>query len=408
MMPVSQAVFRAYWVAQCRYTRDDMQFSGVMAVAGADRDQAIRNMRRYFSAQPEHYSAAQYDTLEPLTAYAGESQQPELPLLRQVIRQHDEGIPAVLTGEHNLTCPLPSENGDIHYQPGPPGFIPGIPLFAVIDSGEYHRQTGQHLVPVLLGTHLPWQSLYQGETQESLADRAPYLVQIRADRAGKQFLAHCLNLPDKAAAGFFISSSKPFPEMHRQLRRMTYLRNQVTGSWSFFRFYDVRHFIPFAESLTHGQLLSVAGGVTAFAGYSPAYPEGVTITFSAGVTGTGRREALFINERLYGHYARLTLMSTLAKTRQLIEQQGAGSAPEQDGGETVSGSYLIREANLSFLAGVTRMQALMYRLSARYLCRHDTALWERACEHARPYQHNQVLFNYHCYAFCIQAQGVPV
>lgn len=148
--------------------------------------------------------------------------------------------------------------------------------------------------------------------------------------------------------------------------------------------------------------------MTAFAGYSPAYPEGVTITFSAGVTGTGRREALFINERLYGHYARLTLMSTLAKIRQLIEQHGAGSAPEQDGGETVSDSYLIREANLSFLAGVTRMQALMYRLSARYLCRHDTALWECACEHARPYQHNQVLFNYYCYAFCIQAQGVPV
>lgn len=408
-MPVSyEDIFRNFWVAPCRYTRDNTQYSGMMTVAGSGKDQAVGNMRRYFSAYPEHYSAAQYDTLIPLIAYTEESRQPELPLLRRVLRQHSDGIPAVLTDEHNLTSPLPSEKGDIHYQPGQPEFITGTSLFAVLDSGEYHRQTGQHLVPVLHGIHLPWRSLYQGETQDSLEDRAPYLVQIHADRAGEQFLAHCLNLPDKAAAGFFISSSRSFTEMHRQLRKMTYLRNQATDSWNFFRFYDVRHFIPFIESLTNGQLLNIAGGVTAFTGYSPQYPDGVRITFSPEYSAdAGRREALFINERLCRHYARLTLMSTLVKTRQLIEQNEAVPATEKNCDEKVSEQYFIREANLSFLAGTTRMQALMYRLSARYLCRHDISLWKTACEHAMPYQHNQVLFNYHCYAFCLQTQGVP-
>ncbi len=49
---------------------------------------------------------------------------------------------------------------------------------------------------------------------------------------------------------------------------MTYLRNQRLNSWNFFRFYDVSHFMPFIESLTHGQLLNVVSGVKAFYGYS--------------------------------------------------------------------------------------------------------------------------------------------
>ncbi|HGN0025653.1 TPA: hypothetical protein ACKRFQ_001766 [Proteus mirabilis] len=35
-------LYKAYWVAQCRYTRNGEQFKGVMTVAGTSQSQAIK------------------------------------------------------------------------------------------------------------------------------------------------------------------------------------------------------------------------------------------------------------------------------------------------------------------------------------------------------------------------------
>nr|WP_282555108.1 MULTISPECIES: DUF4123 domain-containing protein [Providencia] len=275
----------------------------------------------------------------------------------------------------------------------------------VIDSGEYHRQTGQYLVPMLHGSQLPWQSLYQGETQDSLAEQAPYLVHIQRTVAGRHFLAQCLNLPNKATVGLFFNSFKSFADVHRQMRKMTYLYNRTLNSWNFFRFYDVSHFIPFIESLTRGQLFNVVSGVTAFYGYSTKYPDGVKITFHSDYLYDNRpREPLFINEKLYRHYAQLTLMSTIAKAQQAIRHQDA-SITDDKAAKKALDDFCLHAANRAFLTDTTQMQALIYNLIARYLSRHDDLLWQKACEHALPYQHNQVLFNHHCYIYCLHAQG---
>lgn len=398
-------VYRGYWVAECRYTRNGEEFSGTMTLAGHSEEHAIGHMRHYFAEHQAEYSFAQYDTLTPLIPYVENSQQLELLLLRHIGQQHAKSCPAVLVDKHNLTHPLPSEKGDIHYQVGQPVLLDDTALYMVIDSGEYHRQTGQFLVPMLYGSRLPWQSLYQGETQDSLAEQAPYLVHIQRTQAGRRFLTQCLNLPNKASVGLFFHSHKSFTDVHRQMRKMTYLHNCTLNSWNFFRFYDVSHFIPFIESLTRGQLFNVVSGVSAFYGYSTKYPDGVEITFHQDyLHDAHHREALLINEHLYRHYAQLTLMSTLDKAQQAIRHQDASITDDKMTKKALD-DFCLHAANRAFLTGTTQMQALIYRLIARYLSRHDDSLWQRACEHALPYQHNQVLFNHHCYTYCLHAQG---
>ena len=57
----SKSLYKAYWVAQCRYTRNSEQFKGVMTVAGTSQPQAIKQMRQYFTAHPGEYTFADYD-----------------------------------------------------------------------------------------------------------------------------------------------------------------------------------------------------------------------------------------------------------------------------------------------------------------------------------------------------------
>lgn len=407
MSSVINEIYRGYWVAQCRYTQNGEKFTGYMTLAGTTADDAVAQMRHYFAQYQAQYSFAQYETLTPAISFVEASQQLELPLLRQLREQHAEHIPAVLVDERNLTHPLPSEKGDIHYQAGAPAFIANTTLYLVIDSGEYYRQTARHLVPALYGSQLPWQSLYQGETQANLEDSAPYLVELQPNSAGQQWLAHYLSLPNKATLGLFISSFKPFAEVHRQLRKLTYLRNPRLNSWNFFRFYDTAHFIPFIESLSHGQLLNVVSGVLAFYGYSADYPDGVKITVEADyLFDKGRREALFINDRLYHHYARLTMMQTVNKAKKLIEQYASTSLFEAEGGALNLDQFCLHAANHAFLRDINQMQALFYYLLARYASYQNEALWQTASEQAKPYEANSVTFNYQRYLHCLPSQGV--
>lgn len=96
-------LYKAYWVAQCRYTRNGEQFKGVMTVAGTSQSQAIKQMRQYFTAHPGEYTFADYDTLIPLITHIEQSSTLELPLIRQVREQHNAKVSAVLVDKCNLT-----------------------------------------------------------------------------------------------------------------------------------------------------------------------------------------------------------------------------------------------------------------------------------------------------------------
>lgn len=400
-------IYKEYWVARCRYTRNNEQFHGIMTVAGANQSQAIERMRQYFTAHSGQYTFADYEILTPLVTYIEQSSKLALPLVRQVREQHEANVLAVLVDERNLTHPRPSEKGDIHYAEGQPAFSDGVHLYAVIDSGEYHRQTGQHLVPMLHGSQLPWQSLYQGETQDSLEDQAPYLIHLLPNHAGEVFLEHCSSLSNKGTLGIFIHSLKSFTDIHRQLRKMTYLHNKPLNSWNFFRFYDVSHFMPFIESLTHGQLLNVVSGVKAFYGYSANYPDGVKITFHSDyLYDTRPREPLFINEKLYRHYAALTLVQTLNKAKQLIAQCPPLSTSSELSGSADLEAFCLRIMNQAFLSDISQTQALLYYVLARHACTQNETLWQSATEQAKPYEANAVTFNYHRYRYCLSSQGV--
>lgn len=397
-------IYQKYWVAQCHYTREGEDYCGYMTLLGDDEYQAINEMRRYFSQYKEQYSAAVYDNITSAINFIKQSKKLELPLIRQLRQQNSEQLNAILIDEKNLTNQLPSERGDIKYQVGTPEFINGCTLYLVIDSGEYKRQTGQSLIPMLYGSCLPWQPLYQGETQTSLEDNAPYLVQILSNKAGQQLLDDYMCMPNKGTLGLFLNSVKPFFELHRQLRKLTYLYNQKLNTWNFFRFYDVTHFIPFIESLTEGQLLNVVSGINAFYGYNKEYIDGIKITFNTYyLSNSGIKESLFINERLYKYYSNLTLMQNIEKAKQLIIQ----FSPEANDNNNIElDNYCLKLANQSFLEDITQTQAILYTLLARYLSCDDLQKWKEATEYAMPYKHNQVLFSYHRYIYCSDNQGV--
>lgn len=397
-------IYQKYWIAQCHYIRNGEEFCGYMTLLGENEDQAISEMRHYFSQYKEQYSAAVYDDIAPAIMFIKSSNKLELPLIRQLRKQNSEQINAILIDEKNLTNPLPSEKGDIYYQAGAPEFINGCTLYLVIDSGEYLRQTGQSLVPMLYGSCLPWQPLYQGETQTSLEDNAPYLVQILSNKAGQRLLNDYMCMPNKGTLGLFLNSSKPFFELHRQLRKLTYLYNQKLNTWNFFRFYDVTHFIPFIESLKEGQLLNVVSGINAFYGYNKEYIDGIKITFNSHyLSHDGVKESLFINENLYRYYSNLTLIQNIEKAKQLIIQ----FSPDANDNNTIElDNYCLKLANQSFLEDITQTQAILYTLLARYISGDDLQKWKEATEYAMPYKHNQVLFSYHRYIYCSDNQGV--
>lgn len=77
-MPSSYSdIYQGYWVAECRYTRNNETFTGIMTLAGHSEEQVIGNMRHYFAENQAEYSFAQYDTLTPLITYVENSQQLE-------------------------------------------------------------------------------------------------------------------------------------------------------------------------------------------------------------------------------------------------------------------------------------------------------------------------------------------
>ncbi|MER2471168.1 hypothetical protein [Photorhabdus laumondii] len=87
-----------------------------------------------------------------------------------------------LVQRENIDSPLPVARGDLILTQTTdiPVYGDNEHLYAVIDAAIY-QQAGRFIIPDLFAFSLRWQGLFQGETQVSLEDSAPYLVELHKD-----------------------------------------------------------------------------------------------------------------------------------------------------------------------------------------------------------------------------------
>lgn len=112
------------------------------------------------------------------------------------------------------------------------------PLFALVDAAR------DPAVLQLLGAcGEEYQSLYDGESAEELAEVAPYLVSVPA---ASPFLETLLHEGWGKSWGVFLTSGEPFQRVRKHFRSLLYVEDDA-GKRLYFRFYDprvLRAFLP--------------------------------------------------------------------------------------------------------------------------------------------------------------------
>ncbi len=129
-------------------------------------------------------------------------------------------------------------------------------LFALLDAARTER------VLVLLRESVDvYDSLYQGMKGETMADYAPYLVQIRA---GSLLLPRLVDEGWGDAWGVYLTSKLPLREVRAHFRRMLFVHNEDLGALAYFRFYDPRVLRVFLRVATLRQEDELFGPVDRF------------------------------------------------------------------------------------------------------------------------------------------------
>ncbi len=122
-------------------------------------------------------------------------------------------------------------------------------LFALVDAARSKRAL------VLLRESVDvYDSLYQGLKGETMADYAPYLVQIRG---GSRLLPRLVEEGWGDAWGVYLTSKAPLRELRAHFRRLLFVQNEELGELVYFRFYDprvLRVFLPVATRRQEDEL----------------------------------------------------------------------------------------------------------------------------------------------------------
>lgn len=128
-------------------------------------------------------------------------------------------------------------------------------LFAILDSARAED------VPVRLeGSGAESVSLYRGEPEESLADVAPYLVQIDAD---PELLAWVTDEGWGDSWGVFLTSPASLEDLRKHFRRFLMAKDDEEQKF-YFRFYDPRVLRIYLPTCTADEIRLVFGPVRSF------------------------------------------------------------------------------------------------------------------------------------------------
>src|SRR5215831_5589603 len=168
--------------------------------------------------------------------------------------QVEEGAEAPRVGSPDFTGVLGEGTLDLHREPRDLREIlspqPGEHLYALLDAARDDR-----VLELLRESKERYQSLYEGQQGEDLANFAPYLVELPQ---GSPLLDSLINEGWGKSWGVYLTSAKSFEEVRRHFRRFLLVRAE-DGRELYFRFYDPRVLQVFLLTCDTQQLKEFCG-----------------------------------------------------------------------------------------------------------------------------------------------------
>lgn len=137
--------------------------------------------------------------------------------------------------------------------------------YAILEGARYFapRET-------IESSGLPFECLFKGDSENTLADVAPYLVELNRDASllSKLLRGHSEDDPPwmmwpKRGASFF-RSAHSMDELKRHFRKYTRLFDQATGHWNYFRFYAPEVMLNVISHMEHERFDDFSKGIESF------------------------------------------------------------------------------------------------------------------------------------------------
>lgn len=129
------------------------------------------------------------------------------------------------------------------------------PLFAILDAARDPK-----VLQILRASKEEFQSLYEGQQGEELAELAPYLVSLPKDSKLLEMLV--CEAWGKSWVAYFVSAS-PFSEVRRHFRHFLIVEDEA-GKKMYFRFYDPRVLRVYLPTCTGQETVSFFGPIARF------------------------------------------------------------------------------------------------------------------------------------------------
>lgn len=130
------------------------------------------------------------------------------------------------------------------------------PLYALLDAARDER-----VLELLKPSKQNFQSLYEGEEGDLLADFAPYLVRMSVE--GPEFLETLIKEGWGNSWGVYLHSTQSFAEVRKHFRRFLTVK-MPNGTEALFRFYDPRVMRPFLTNCTPDEAKQFFGPVSSY------------------------------------------------------------------------------------------------------------------------------------------------
>ncbi|PHM30307.1 DUF4123 domain-containing protein [Xenorhabdus innexi] len=394
-----------YWVVDYSFTKksltkkEDEQFSAQAIIQAKSEHQALSELVEYLLRAG--HEPGQYHTIQPLLDYLTTTSRQELPLLRHFRQGLERGERVISLNERNISSPLPAERGVLQFAVADsmPKKAHANYRYAVLDATVYRQVMGSFLISDLMVSNLRWESLFQGETQVTLEDSAPYLVELTESDDVYSRFQQTITQPAASALGVFIESDQSFSELRNHLRKFTYLKNEQLQTWMFYRFYVPQGLIPLLKSLPDAQLMHFMQPMQKIGYFDPQTTQYYSLSLAENALEKDKTALVTINPFLINSLAEQTQQRALAQMVKFIEETQPELSPQQ---KAQLPAFVLQQSNLVCLAGFAHQRSVLYLVAGRSLARDDEALWQRAWEYACAESQAQEVRALSCYEYCFK------
>ncbi|MCC8379519.1 DUF4123 domain-containing protein [Xenorhabdus sp. PB30.3] len=387
-----------HWIVDYSFTNKEGDLFSAQAIIHAKSErQALSELVEYLLNAG--HSPGQYQTIQPLLDYLTTSSRQELPLLRRFRQGQEQGERVISLNERNNSLPLPAERGVLQFVVT--DSMPEKPetkyRYAVLDAAVYRQVMGSFLSADLMVSNLCWESLFQGETQVTLEDSAPYLVELTESGDAYSRFRQIITQPMASALGIFIESDQPFRALRNHLRKFTYLKNEQQQTWMFYRFYVPLGLIPLLKSLPDEQLMHFMHPIQQVGYFDSQTKQYYSLSLAENALGKDKTAPVTINAVLISSLAEQTQQRALAQIVKFIEETQPELTSQQ---KAQLPTFVLQQSNLVCLAGFAHQRSVLYLVAARSLARDDEELWLRAWEYACAESQAQEVRALSCYEYC--------